>query len=161
MTISTCVCLLLYIYFYGYNECFSLCRDWDDPRLFTLTALRRRGFPPEAINNFCARVYRVNDDVLKCKGKILLNDSTLSLLQVGVTVAQTTTEPHMLESCVRDVLNDSAPRVMAVLEPLKITITNLPQESKVCSFRKNASNSFLSSLILLLHRIDYVKLSVL
>lgn len=31
-------------------------RDWDDPRLFTLTALRRRGFPPEAINNFCARV---------------------------------------------------------------------------------------------------------
>lgn len=32
------------------------CRDWDDPRLFTLTALRRRGFPPEAINNFCARV---------------------------------------------------------------------------------------------------------
>lgn len=34
----------------------SLLRDWDDPRLFTLTALRRRGFPPEAINNFCARV---------------------------------------------------------------------------------------------------------
>uniref|UniRef100_A0A8C4ETI5 Glutamine--tRNA ligase n=1 Tax=Dicentrarchus labrax TaxID=13489 RepID=A0A8C4ETI5_DICLA len=79
-------------------------RDWDDPRLFTLTALRRRGFPPEAINNFCARV--------------------------GVTVSQTTTEPHLLESCVRDVLNDSAPRVMAVLEPLKVTITNLPENSK-------------------------------
>lgn len=79
-------------------------RDWDDPRLFTLTALRRRGFPPEAINNFCARV--------------------------GVTVSQTTTEPHLLESCVRDVLNDSAPRVMAVLEPLKVTITNLPGNSK-------------------------------
>uniref|UniRef100_A0A1A7YBV8 Glutamine--tRNA ligase n=1 Tax=Iconisemion striatum TaxID=60296 RepID=A0A1A7YBV8_9TELE len=79
-------------------------RDWDDPRLFTLTALRRRGFPPEAINNFCARV--------------------------GVTVSQTTTEPHLLESCVRDVLNDSAPRVMAVLEPLRVTITNLPESSK-------------------------------
>uniref|UniRef100_A0A671WXF8 Glutamine--tRNA ligase n=1 Tax=Sparus aurata TaxID=8175 RepID=A0A671WXF8_SPAAU len=79
-------------------------RDWDDPRLFTLTALRRRGFPPEAINNFCARV--------------------------GVTVSQTTTEPHLLESCVRDVLNDSAPRAMAVLEPLKCTITNLPENSK-------------------------------
>lgn len=79
-------------------------RDWDDPRLFTLTALRRRGFPPEAINNFCARV--------------------------GVTVAQTTTEPHMLESCVRDVLNDTAPRAMAVLEPLKVTITNLPANAK-------------------------------
>uniref|UniRef100_A0A669CDC8 glutamine--tRNA ligase n=1 Tax=Oreochromis niloticus TaxID=8128 RepID=A0A669CDC8_ORENI len=79
-------------------------RDWDDPRLFTLTALRRRGFPPEAINNFCARV--------------------------GVTVSQTTTEPHLLEACVRDVLNETAPRAMAVLEPLKVTITNLPENFK-------------------------------
>uniref|UniRef100_H3DKM7 glutamine--tRNA ligase n=1 Tax=Tetraodon nigroviridis TaxID=99883 RepID=H3DKM7_TETNG len=78
-------------------------RDWDDPRLFTLTA-RRRGFPPEAINNFCARV--------------------------GVTVSQTTTEPHLLEACVRDFLNDTAPRAMAILEPLKITITNLPEGAK-------------------------------
>ncbi|XP_044512898.1 glutamine--tRNA ligase [Gracilinanus agilis] len=76
-------------------------RDWDDPRLFTLTALRRRGFPPEAINNFCARV--------------------------GVTVAQTTMEPHLLEACVRDVLNDGAPRAMAVLQPLRVTITNFPE----------------------------------
>uniref|UniRef100_A0A8C0IID1 glutamine--tRNA ligase n=1 Tax=Bubo bubo TaxID=30461 RepID=A0A8C0IID1_BUBBB len=75
-------------------------RDWDDPRLFTLTALRRRGFPPEAINNFCARV--------------------------GVTVAQATMEPHLLEACVREVLNEQAPRAMAVLEPLKVTITNFP-----------------------------------
>uniref|UniRef100_A0A672NJD2 Glutamine--tRNA ligase n=1 Tax=Sinocyclocheilus grahami TaxID=75366 RepID=A0A672NJD2_SINGR len=82
----------------------AIVRDWDDPRLFTLTALRRRGFPPQAINNFCARV--------------------------GVTVAQTTMEPHLLEACVREVLNDTAPRVMAVLEPLKVTITNLPHFSK-------------------------------
>ncbi|KAL4673747.1 hypothetical protein H8959_017681 [Pygathrix nigripes] len=75
-------------------------RDWDDPRLFTLTALRRRGFPPEAINSFCARV--------------------------GVTVAQTTMEPHLLEACVRDVLNDTAPRAMAVLESLRVIITNFP-----------------------------------
>uniref|UniRef100_A0A8C4PLY1 Glutamine--tRNA ligase n=1 Tax=Equus asinus asinus TaxID=83772 RepID=A0A8C4PLY1_EQUAS len=75
-------------------------RDWDDPRLFTLTALRRRGFPSEAINNFCARV--------------------------GVTVAQTTMEPHLLEACVRDVLNDTAPRAMAVLESLQVIITNFP-----------------------------------
>uniref|UniRef100_A0A3B1IRP8 glutamine--tRNA ligase n=1 Tax=Astyanax mexicanus TaxID=7994 RepID=A0A3B1IRP8_ASTMX len=80
-------------------------RDWDDPRLFTLTALRRRGFPPQAINNFCARV--------------------------GVTVAQTTMEPHLLEACVREVLNDTAPRIMAVLEPLKVTITNLPANAQV------------------------------
>ncbi|KAM4722110.1 glutamine--tRNA ligase [Rhinophrynus dorsalis] len=80
-------------------------RDWDDPRLFTLTALRRRGFPPEAINNFCARV--------------------------GVTVAQTTMEPHLLEACVREVLNETAPRVMAVLEPLKVTILNFPAEKAI------------------------------
>ncbi|XP_053576782.1 glutamine--tRNA ligase [Bombina bombina] len=95
-------------------------RDWDDPRLFTLTALRRRGFPPEAINNFCARV--------------------------GVTVAQTTMEPHLLESCVREVLNDTAPRVMAVLEPLKVTITNFPEQKAidvtVPNFPANESKGF-------------------
>lgn len=78
----------------------KIVRDWDDPRLFTLTALRRRGFPPEAINMFCGRV--------------------------GVTMAQVSFDPSMLESCVRDVLNITAPRAMAVLEPLKVTITNLP-----------------------------------
>uniref|UniRef100_A0A8C2KU51 Glutamine--tRNA ligase n=1 Tax=Cyprinus carpio TaxID=7962 RepID=A0A8C2KU51_CYPCA len=83
----------------------GIVRDWDDPRLFTLTALRRRGFPPQAINNFCARV--------------------------GVTVAQTTMEPHLLEACVREVLNDTAPRAMAILEPLKVTITNLPTSTEV------------------------------
>lgn len=52
-------------------------------------------------------------------------------LQVGVTVSQTTTEPHLLEACVRDVLNETAPRAMAILEPLKVTITNLPESTKV------------------------------
>ncbi|CAK9807281.1 Probable glutamine--tRNA ligase [Anthophora plagiata] len=79
--------------------------DWDDPRLFTLTALRRRGFPPEAINNFCA--------------------------QMGVTGAQTVVDPSVLEACVRDVLNVIASRHMAVLEPLKITISNFPHENPV------------------------------
>ncbi|XP_034028604.1 glutamine--tRNA ligase isoform X2 [Thalassophryne amazonica] len=82
----------------------GIVRDWDDPRLFTLTALRRRGFPPDAINNFCARV--------------------------GVTVSQTTMEPHLLEACVREVLNETAPRAMAILEPLKVTITNLPENTQ-------------------------------
>lgn len=57
--------------------------------------------------------------------------------QVGVTVAQATMEPHMLESCVRDVLNDHAPRAMAVLEPLKVTITNLPEGIRVCQHSHN------------------------
>ncbi|CAH8448677.1 unnamed protein product [Schistosoma rodhaini] len=76
----------------------GIVNDWDDPRLVTLTALRRRGFPPQAINMFCERI--------------------------GVTMAQTILDPSALDACVRDYLNDHAPRVMAVLEPIIVTITN-------------------------------------
>jgi len=69
--------------------------DWDDPRLFTLTALRRRGFPPEAINTFCAKM--------------------------GVTGAQATVDPAMLEAEVRDQLNTTAKRTMVVTQPIKVT----------------------------------------
>ncbi|XP_018342396.1 PREDICTED: probable glutamine--tRNA ligase [Trachymyrmex septentrionalis] len=79
--------------------------DWDDPRLFTLSALRRRGFPPEAINNFCA--------------------------QMGLTGAQATVDPAALEAAVRDVLNLTTPRHMVVLEPIKLTIKNFPQEKAI------------------------------
>jgi glutaminyl-tRNA synthetase len=72
--------------------------DWDDPRLFTLTALRRRGIPPEVINKFVANL--------------------------GLTVAQSTNDPAMLEAFTRDYLNQTAPRVMAVLEPLRLRIEN-------------------------------------
>jgi len=74
----------------------KVCRDWDDPRLITLTALRRRGFPPEAINNFCAKI--------------------------GVTGAQMVLDPSVLEAEVRSYLNASAPRSMVVLRPLKVNI---------------------------------------
>lgn len=74
-------------------------------RLFTLTALRRRGFPAEAINNFCA--------------------------QMGVTGAQATVDPEALEASVRDVLNLTAPRHMVVLDPLKITISNFAGDSSI------------------------------
>lgn len=80
----------------------GLVRDWDDPRLFTLTALRRRGFPAEAINYFCAKV--------------------------GVTMAQTVLDPSMLEQSIREVLNVTAPRAMAVLDPIKVVIQNFPAE---------------------------------
>lgn len=72
--------------------------DWDDPRLYTLTALKRRGFPAEAINNFCA--------------------------QMGVTGAQVTIDPSMLDSFVRDYLNTTAARVMVVLDPIKVVLQN-------------------------------------
>ncbi|XP_033163228.1 probable glutamine--tRNA ligase [Drosophila mauritiana] len=83
----------------------QIVHDWDDPRLFTLTALRRRGFPAEAINNFCA--------------------------QMGVTGAQIAVDPAMLEAAVRDVLNVTAPRRLVVLEPLKVTIKNFPHDAPV------------------------------
>ncbi|KAG9510490.1 putative glutamine--tRNA ligase, partial [Fragariocoptes setiger] len=76
----------------------NLVSGWDDPRLFTLTALRRRGFTPEAINKFCHKL--------------------------GVSGANATVDPSMLEAEVRDFLNASAPRAMAVLEPIKVVITN-------------------------------------
>jgi len=79
--------------------------DWDDPRLFTLTALRRRGFPAEAINNFCARM--------------------------GVTGAQVAVDPMMLDAVVRDHLNVSAPRSMVVLDPLLVTIINCEKEEDI------------------------------
>lgn len=79
--------------------------DWDDPRLFTLTALRRRGFPSQAINNFCA--------------------------QMGVTGAQTVVDPSALEAAVRDSLNETAPRYMAVMEPVKLIIDNYPHKGPV------------------------------
>ena len=75
----------------------GLVADYDDPRLFTLTALRRRGFPPQAINSFVKKL--------------------------GLTGALTQLDPLMLEACVRDELNVTAHRVMAVLEPLKVTVS--------------------------------------
>ncbi|VDK74853.1 unnamed protein product [Litomosoides sigmodontis] len=81
--------------------------DWDDPRLFTLTALRRRGIPPEAINKF--------------------------ILRLGITTAQTFIDPQVLDATTRDYLNKSAPRTMAVLDPLKVTIENYDALSLSCS----------------------------
>ncbi|XP_013185944.2 probable glutamine--tRNA ligase [Amyelois transitella] len=77
----------------------NIVKDWDDPRLYTLTALRRRGVPAAAVSAFCAAL--------------------------GVTGAAAAVDPSMLDAAVRDVLNATASRVMVVLEPLKLTITNL------------------------------------
>ncbi|KRX49471.1 Glutamine--tRNA ligase [Trichinella murrelli] len=95
----------------------NIIRDWDDPRLFTLTALKRRGFPPQAINNFVAKM--------------------------GLTTALTAVDPMMLEACVRDVLNVTAPRHMAVLNPLKVRFANpveLPKMVEVPDFPNTLSD---------------------
>ena len=79
-------------------------RGWDDPRMPTLSGMRRRGFTPAAIRNFCN--------------------------EIGVAKANSLVDIAMLEHCVREDLNENADRVMAVLNPLKIVLTNV-EEDKV------------------------------
>jgi glutaminyl-tRNA synthetase len=79
----------------------GLVRGWDDPRMPTLVGIRRRGFTPEALRKFCA--------------------------SIGVTKTNGTIELEMLEHFVREDLNQRAPRVMAVLRPLKLVIDNYPE----------------------------------
>jgi glutaminyl-tRNA synthetase len=76
-------------------------RGWDDPRMPTISGLRRRGYPPEAIREFCRRI--------------------------GVAKFNSTVDVAVLEDTIRDVLNKTAPRVMAVLRPLRIVIDNYPE----------------------------------
>ena len=74
---------------------------WDDPRMPTLCGMRRRGYTPEAIRAFCKRV--------------------------GVAKVESTVDVNLLEYCVREDLNKRAPRVLAVLNPLKVVIDNYPE----------------------------------
>lgn len=74
---------------------------WDDPRMPTLCGLRRRGYTPRSIRNFCERI--------------------------GVAKASSTVEYSFLEHCLREDLNETAERVMAVLHPVKLTVTNYPE----------------------------------
>ncbi|MGY8864885.1 MAG: glutamine--tRNA ligase/YqeY domain fusion protein [Methylophagaceae bacterium] len=75
---------------------------WNDPRMPTITGMRRRGYPAEALREFC--------------------------LRIGVTKADNSVEMGILESCVRENLNENSPRAMAVLDPLKVVISNYPED---------------------------------
>jgi len=77
---------------------------WDDPRMPTVAGLRRRGFTPAALRDFCERI--------------------------GVTKNDATIEMAVLEGCVRDDLNVNASRRLAVLDPLRVTITSLPGDHR-------------------------------
>ena len=74
---------------------------WSDPRMPTISGMRRRGYPAAVIREFCTRI--------------------------GVTKADNSVEMDILESCIRENLNEKAPRAMAVLNPLKVVITNYPE----------------------------------
>ena len=75
---------------------------WDDPRMSTIAGLRRRGYTPEAIRNFCERI--------------------------GVAKTNSVVDVRFLEYCIREDLNIKAPRMMAVLRPLKLVIDNYPED---------------------------------
>ena len=74
---------------------------WDDPRMSTISAFRRRGYTPASIREFCERI--------------------------GVTRSDAVVDMGMLEFCIRDDLDNNAARAMCVLHPLKVTITNYPE----------------------------------
>jgi glutaminyl-tRNA synthetase len=77
---------------------------WDDPRMPTISGVRRRGYTPEAIRNFCERI--------------------------GVAKADSMVDMALLEYCLREDLNKHAPRVMGVLRPLKVVIENYPEDKE-------------------------------
>ena len=79
----------------------GLVSGWDDPRMPTICGLRRRGYTPQSIRNFCKRI--------------------------GVNKFNSTVDIALLEHCLREDLNKTSPRVMAVLRPLKVVIDNYPQ----------------------------------
>ncbi|WP_300670448.1 glutamine--tRNA ligase/YqeY domain fusion protein [Desulfoluna sp.] len=74
---------------------------WNDPRMPTISGIRRRGYTPEALRTFCRRI--------------------------GISKKETRIDYTILEDCVRNDLNEKAPRVMGVLDPLKVTVTNYPE----------------------------------
>ena len=77
---------------------------WDDPRMPTISGLRRRGYPPESIRNFCDRI--------------------------GVAKRDSIVDIALLEHCAREYLNERAPRVMGVLRPLRVVIDNYPENQE-------------------------------
>jgi len=80
----------------------KLVTGWDDPRMPTISGLRRRGYTPESIRNFCERI--------------------------GVAKRDSMVDMALLEHCIREDLNKNAPRVMSVLRPLRVVIDNYPEE---------------------------------
>jgi len=93
----------------------KIVNNWDDPRLLTISGLRRRGYTPESIKNFC--------------------------MKIGVTKQENSVQLSLLESCIRSDLNIRAPRVMAILDPIKIIIHNIPDCQKEIIIVPNHPNN--------------------
>ncbi len=105
---------------------------WDDPRMPTLSAMRRRGYPPMAIRNFVDTI--------------------------GMSKADSTVDYAVLEHCVRDVLGDTAPRAMAVLNPLKVVLTNWPEnETKTVTLENHPDHPEMGERTLAFGRELYIE----
>ena len=98
----------------------GLVDGWDDPRLPTIRGLRRRGYTPASIRNFCDRI--------------------------GVAKTDSMVDARFLEYCVREDLNESAPRAMAVLDPIRLIIDNYPEDRvEWCSIPNHPKHSEMGS----------------
>lgn len=105
---------------------------WDDPRMPTISGIRRRGYTPESIRDFCERI--------------------------GVAKANSEVDISLLEHCVREDLNAKAPRVMGVLRPLKVIIDNYPEgQTEELPAENNPENPELGERTLLFTREIYIE----
>ena len=107
-------------------------RGWDDPRMPTLAGMRRRGYTSAAVRDFIDRV--------------------------GVSKADSVVDHRLLEFCVRNDLEQKAPRAMAVLHPLKVVLTNLPQDTaEICTIENHPKNPEMGAHTCVLTREIYIE----
>ncbi|WP_455104363.1 glutamine--tRNA ligase/YqeY domain fusion protein [Peptostreptococcus sp.] len=110
----------------------SVVDGWDDPRIPTISGLRRRGYTPESIRNFCR--------------------------EIGISKADSTVDSRMLDYFLREDLQPKAPLAMAVLNPLKVVITNYPEgESEMIEIENNAKNEEMGKRLVSFSRELYVE----
>ena len=110
----------------------GLVTGWDDPRMPTISGLRRRGYTPESIRDFCDRI--------------------------GVAKADSTVDVALLEFCVREDLKLKANRPMVVIDPVKVIIDNYPEgQSELCHVENNPENEALGSRDLTFSREIYIE----
>lgn len=105
---------------------------WDDPRMPTIAGIRRRGYTPEAIRDFCERI--------------------------GVAKADSTVDVSLLEYCIREDLKLKAPRLMTVIDPLKIVITNYPDgKTETCVADNNQENEAMGTREMTFSKTIYIE----
>ena len=110
----------------------GLVSGWDDPRMPTISGLRRRGYTPEAIRDFCDRI--------------------------GVAKADSTVDIALLEFCIREDLKLKAPRPMVVIDPVKVIIDNYPEgQTEPCVVENNPENEELGSREVIFGREIYIE----